>query len=110
VTFAAEEPIQGFSDCNRFGFHGAVTGRNGEGKPGVQIVVWMERAELLAMSSTDEAGHYAIVIDEQPSARKLWVQVFENDLPVSSSVVLETQIDCQVGYQIFQIDWRQVAQ
>jgi hypothetical protein len=107
VNFVAEEPIKGYSDCNRYGFRGVVKKGNGDGQRDVQIVVWQENAGLLALSSTDETGKYALVIDGLPAERKLWVQVFENDLPVSLPVFLETQIDCQSGYQIYEIDWQQ---
>ena len=108
ITYTAVEPIKGFSDCNGYGFRGVVRKSNGDGQGGIQIVVWQENAGLLALSDTDEAGIYSIAIDEQPAHRKLWVQVFEDDLPVSLPVFLETQIDCQNGYQIYQIDWQQV--
>ena len=32
----------------------------------------------------------------------------ENDLPVSQPVVVETQIDCQNGFQVYQIDWHKI--
>ncbi len=85
-----------------------ISDSNGDGQDGIQIVVWQENAGLLALSDTDEAGGYSIVIDEQPARRKLWVQVFQDDLPVSQPVFLETQTDCQNGYQIYQVDWKQV--
>ena len=94
--------------CERYGFWGKVLASNGIQLQGVQIVVWEGQAGLLALSTTDAEGNYLIEIEAEPAQRKLWVQVFENDLPVSQPVVVETQIDCQNGFQVYQIDWRKV--
>ena len=108
IRFTAEEPIKGFSDCDRYGFWGKVLSSNGTQLRGVQIVVWEGQAGLLALSSTDAEGSYLIEIEAKPAQRKLWLQVFENDLPVSQPVIVETQPDCQDGFQVYQIDWRKI--
>ena len=107
IVFMAEEPIRGFSDCNKFGFWGRVSTSNESRLQGVQIVLWESQAGLLALSNTDTDGGYLIEIEGEPAQRKLWVQVFEGDLPVSEPVFVETQSDCQNGFQVFQLDWRQ---
>jgi len=108
IAFTAEEPIKGFSDCGKYGFWGKVLASNGTQLQGVQIVVWEGQAGLLALSNTDTEGSYLIEIEAEPAQRKLWLQVFEDDLPVSQPVFVETQIDCQNGFQIYQIDWRKI--
>jgi hypothetical protein len=108
VIFAAEEPIKGFSNCNSFGFRGLLTTSNGNRLQGVQIVVWEDQIGLLALNNTDAEGNYLIEIDDSPAQHTLWVQIYENDLPVSRPVFIETQIDCQNGFQVYQIDWRRI--
>jgi hypothetical protein len=110
VSFAAEEPIKGFSNCEAYGFKGVVTTGDGDRLPDVQIVVWEDQAGLLALNSTDMNGSYLIEVEDKPAQRKLWVQVYENDLPVSKPVLVETQIDCRNGFQFYQINWREVGQ
>ena len=109
VIFAAKDPMQGFSNCTHYGFKGVVTAGNGKRLQGVQIVVWEDKAGLLALSNTDATGNYLIDIEAKSAQRKLWIQVFEDDLPVSQPVFVETQIDCQTGFQFYQIDWQQVS-
>ena len=104
----AEEPIKGFSDCNKYGFWGRVSAGNGSRLQGVQIVVWESQAGLLALSNTDVEGNYLIEIEGEPVQRKLWAQVFESDLPLSEPILVETQSDCQNGFQMFQLDWRKI--
>jgi hypothetical protein len=108
IKFIPEEPIQGFSNCSGYGLKGAAMTGNGERLQGVQIVVWEERVGLLGLNTTDEEGNYLIEIADEPAPHRLWVQVYENDLPVSEPVLVETQIDCQLGFQVYQINWQRV--
>jgi len=71
-------------------------------------VVWEKQAGLLALGTTDTEGNYLIEIEGDPAQRKLWVQIYENDLPVSQPVFVETHIDCQTGFQFYQIDWHKI--
>ena len=109
IVYIASEPIQGYSSCTTFGFKGVVTESNGTGLQNVQVVVWEEQAGLLALTGTDNEGNYLIEILEKPATRKLWVQIFENDVPVSQPVLVETQPDCQNGFQIYKIDWQKTV-
>jgi len=108
ISFKAKEPIKGFSDCQKFGFKGSVTGGNGKRLQGVQIVVWDDQNGLLALKNSDAEGNYLITLADEPARHRLWVQVYENDLPVSRPVFVETNIDCQNGFQIYQIDWQKL--
>ena len=83
VVFMAEEPIKGFSDCDKYGFWGKALTRNGTRLQGVQVVVWEGQTGLVALDTTDAEGSYLIEIEDEPAQRKLWLQVFENDVPVS---------------------------
>lgn len=109
IAYTAQEPIKGYPDCNAFGFYGLVTDSNGNGLQNVQIVVWEAESGLLALNSTDAAGNYSIEIEKPPAHYKLWVQVFEDDVPVSQPVFLETQIDCTNGFQIYQLNWQEIT-
>jgi hypothetical protein len=110
IDFVAQEPIKGFSNCQEFGVMGTVTTGNGKRLQGVQIVVWEDKAGLLGLDSSDAEGRYGIAITAAtPTLHKLWVQVYENDLPVSEAVLVETQIDCQIGFQVYEIDWLRVT-
>jgi hypothetical protein len=110
IKFSPVEPIQGFSSCNSYGVKGVVTARNGNRLQGVQIVVWQDQTGLLALNVTDAEGNYSIEIAGEPTLRQLWIQVYENDLPVSEPVLIETQIDCQIGFQIYQLDWQSTVE
>jgi hypothetical protein len=106
IKFVPVEPIKGFSSCSSYGVKGTTTNRNGDPLQGVQIVVWEDQAGLLALRLTDPGGAYLIEMIAEPAPRRLWVQIYENDLSVSEPVFVETQIDCQHGFQIYQIDWQ----
>jgi hypothetical protein len=110
VKFVPVEPIKGFSNCQHYGFKGVVSGRNGTRLQGVQLVAWEDKVGLLALGSTDQGGSYVIEVAAQPGPHKLWLQVFENDVPVSEAVAVETQINCQTGFQIYQVDWQETAE
>lgn len=110
VIFAAQEPLKGFSSCTRYGFKGSVTTSNGTDLKGVQIVVWEDETGFLALDTTDANGHYSIEIQDAPARRKLWVQIYQHDIPVSLPVLVETHVDCQTGFQIYQIDWQQATE
>lgn len=109
LLFTAQEPITGFSSCATYGFKGRVTAGNGSGLQGVQIVVWQNKQELLALDTTNAEGNYSIEIKDPPALRKLWIQIYQNDEPVSLPVFVETQIDCQNGFQLFQVDWQEAT-
>jgi hypothetical protein len=109
VKFLPSKPIKGFPNCTHYGFKGVVSDRNGKRLQGVQIVAWEDKVGLLALTSTDSGGSYLIEIEAQPSLHKLWAQVFENDVPISEAVAVETQINCQTGFQIYQVDWQEIA-
>ncbi|MEM7348759.1 MAG: hypothetical protein AAF485_31395 [Chloroflexota bacterium] len=108
--FVAQTPIQGYSDCDIYGFYGQVVGTQGEFLTDVQVVIWEESAVLLALDSTDDKGRYQIKITDQRQARNLWVQLYQDDVPVSDPLSLETQADCQSGFQIYQIDWQALSE
>ena len=109
VKFVPQEPIQGFSNCNSYGFRGQVTNPQNNPLAGFQVVVWQdEGGGLLALDTTDQKGTYAIQIQAKPAQRELWVQLYQDDSPVSEPILLKTQIDCQNGFQIFQLNWQEV--
>lgn len=105
-AFAAEQPVQGFSNCSKYGFWGVVADAAGGYAAGVQVVVWEDRVGLLAMGTTDARGNYRIELEGAPALRKLWLQLYRNDMPVSEPALLQTQIDCRQGFQMYQVDWR----
>lgn len=108
VKFVPVESIKGFSNCEHYGFKGVVSDRNGIRLQGVQLVAWEDKIGLLDLSHTDAGGSYFIEAEAKPGLHKLWIQVFENDVPVSEAVEVETQINCQTGFQIYQVDWQEV--
>lgn len=109
VSFEPQEPIQGFSNCDSYGFRGQVTNSQDSPLAGFQVVVWRDAGGgLLALDTTDQNGAYAIQIQAKPAARALWVQLYKDDSPVSEPILLKTQIDCQNGFQIFQLNWQEL--
>jgi hypothetical protein len=109
VKFIPEEPIKGFSSCNSFGFKGKVTTGLDHPLAKIQAVVWSEESGgLLALDTTGTDGLYSIEIQAEPAQRNLWVQLYQNDSPVSEPVQVKTHIDCRTGYQIFQINWHEL--
>ncbi len=110
VVFTAEKPIKGFGNCARYGVKGVVIAANGDRLGGVQITLWAEGVGLVALSHSDAGGSYAIEINDKPARRKLWVQVYQNDLPVSDPLSVETELDCHKGQQIFQVNWREKSE
>ncbi|MCB0212240.1 MAG: hypothetical protein KDJ52_23060 [Anaerolineae bacterium] len=109
VYFTVEEPIEGFSNCEQYGFYGVV--KNGHETPlqGVQVVVWDNQAGLVALSTVNTTGNYQLELELLPSHQKLWVQIYENDLPVSQPLLVEPNIDCQIGFQVYEINWQQLV-
>lgn len=108
VKFIARKPVKGFSNCRAYGFKGVVEAKDGGRLPGIQVVVWRDRGGgLLALATTDRRGLYSIEVKDKPAQRKLWVQIYQNDIPVSEPLLVKTQLDCQNGFQIFQIDWQE---
>jgi len=77
---------------------------------GVQVVVWDDMSGLVALDTTGPDGAYRLAIKGKAAVRNLWVQIYENDLPVSEPVFMQTQIDCEHGFQMYQVNWRQLAQ
>ena len=110
ALFAVQKPIQGSADCNTTGFKGMVRAGNGDRLAGIQVIVWEEGVGLIAVDTTDAGGAYKIELNDKPSSRKFWVQVYQNDVPASEPLSIETQADCRKGYQIFQINWRAKSQ
>ena len=108
AAFAAEQPVQGFSNCSKYGFWGVVTETAGDDATGVQVVVWEDQVGLLAMGTTDVQGNYRIELEGAPAQRKLWLQLYRNDVPVSAPALLQTQVDCRQGFQMYQVDWREI--
>jgi hypothetical protein len=109
VKFAPAEPIKGFPNCDSYGFKGVVSDRNGKRLQGVQIVAWEDKVGLLNLTNTDTGGSYLIEVEAEPGLHKVWVQVFENDIPVSEAVAVETQINCETGFQIYQVNWQEIS-
>jgi hypothetical protein len=108
VTFVAREPIRGFVDCEEHGFRGVVRTVNNENLAGVQVVLWKDEIQLVAMETTDVSGIYQIKVPGKPASPKFWIQLYQADRPVSAPLLLEIQPDCQQqGYQIYQIDWQE---
>jgi hypothetical protein len=110
VVFTAEKPIKGLANCAKYGVKGVVTAANGDRLEGVQITLWAEGVGLVELTDTDAGGSYAIEIKDKPAQRKLWVQVYQNDLPVSDPLSVETELDCRKGRQIFQVNWREKSE
>jgi hypothetical protein len=109
LKFIPDEPIKGFSSCNSFGFKGKTTTSLGDPLAQAQVVVWAEESGgLLALDTTGTDGTYSIEIQSKPAQRNLWVQLYQNDIPVSDPVQVKTHIDCQNGYQIYQINWHEL--
>lgn len=107
IDYTVEEPIAGFSDCERYGFQGVVLDRHGEPLQGVQIVVWDNQTGLVSLTTTGSQGAYLIELEQLPPHQKLWIQIFANDLPVAQPLLVEPNVDCQTGYQVYQVNWRQ---
>jgi hypothetical protein len=106
AVFAAQKPIKGLADCDASGFKGIVSASNGDRLEGIQVIVWEEGVGLVAVDTTDAGGTYQIEMKDKPSQRKFWVQVYQNDVPASEPLSVETQADCRKGFQIYQINWR----
>lgn len=110
IEFMAEEPITGLSNCNVYGVEGVIQTDKGQGLSNTQVVIWDEATGLLDLGVTDSTGRYRIDLEGDLALHKLWVQVFNDDQPVSQPVRVEPQLDCQHGFQIFLINWRRTAQ
>jgi hypothetical protein len=110
VVFTAQKPIKSFAHCNKYGAKGVVTTANGDRLAGVQLTLWEEGVGLVALKASDAGGSYLIEIEAKPTRRKLWVQVYQNDLPVSDPLAVETAADCGQGPQIFQINWQEKSE
>jgi hypothetical protein len=110
ALFAPQQPIKGLADCDASGFKGLVTAGNGDPLAGIQIIIWEEGVGLVAVDTTNAQGVYTIELDEDPAQRKFWVQVYQNDVPASEPLSVETQTDCRKGFQVYQINWRAKAE
>ena len=106
LIYAAQDPIVGFSSCTSYGFKGNVAVDDKQEVKDIEVIIWEDQAELFGLDTLDEAGNYAFEVSDSPTQRRFWVQVFENDVPVSEAVSVEIQPDCQEGFQIYQVDWR----
>lgn len=108
IRYTALEPITGYSNCRSIGLKGAVQAGNGTGTQNVQVVVWDDNAGLLDLASIESGGRYRLDLPGTPTPQRLWVQLFEDDQPVSQPVIVQTQLDCEQGLQVFEIDWEKV--
>ena len=108
ILFVPEEPVQGYANCEIYGFKGTVSGDRNVALAGLQVVVWSKKAGLVALDTIKADGSYLIEVQAEPAERQLWVQVYQNDVPVSEPLFLKTHIDCQNGFQIYQINWHTV--
>lgn len=106
ARFTPEEPITGFSNCNAYGFRGRVKSGSEPYPEAVQIVIWEEGSKLLALKTIDAVGEYDLQFAGKPNLRKLWLQLYQDDVPVSAPLPFVIQADCQVGFQIYQVDWQ----
>jgi len=109
IQFVAQKPIKGYSSCTYFGVKGKVNAGNGTALQNVQIMVWSKEKGMLALTAVAAGGEYSIRLPGRPEPRQLWVQVVQNDAPVSEPVPVATQLNCQTGYQIYQVDWQRRA-
>jgi hypothetical protein len=108
IRYTAMEPITGFSNCQGIGLKGEVQTGNGMGIQNVQIVVWDDNAGLLDMTGIKVGGRYRLDLPDPLTPQRLWVQLFDDDQPISQPVVGQTQLDCEQGLQVFEIDWEKV--
>lgn len=106
VRFVPEEPVTGFSNCDAYGFRGSVKSGDEPYPKAVQVVIWEEDSKLLALETIDAAGEYNVQFAGKPELRKLWLQLYQDDVPVSTPLPLVIQVDCQNGFQIYQVDWQ----
>lgn len=104
--FTVEEPVQGFSNCEGYRFSGVVKNSNGTELQGVQVVVWDHQSGLVALNETDAQGFYRIDLESLPLHQKVWLQIYENDVPVSQPLLIEPDIGCQTGFQFYTINWQ----
>lgn len=105
-----QKPIKGSADCDTSGVKGLVTTRQGDRLAGIQVIVWEEGVGLVAADTSDDKGAYRIELKDKPTQRKFWVQVYQNDVPASEPLSVETQADCRQGFQIYQINWREKSE
>ncbi len=108
LIFGVKEPIKGFSDCERYGFNGIVRAGNGNHLAGIQVAVWEDQAGLLALDTTDASGAYLIEIQDKPAQPRLWVQLYQADIPVSDPLAVTIHLDCHNGFQVYQINWQEL--
>jgi hypothetical protein len=108
ISYNALEPITGYSNCQGTGLKGAIQTGNGTDIQDVQVVVWDDDAGLFDMASIGTNGRYRLDLPGPVMPRRLWVQLFEDDQPVSRPVPVQTQLDCEQGLQVFEIDWEKV--
>ncbi len=108
ALFELKQPPLGFVNCSEYGFHGKIESQLTD----LQVVVWADKAGLVAVETPNPNEIYRIEIKlkaSQPSSTsKFWVQLYQNDLAVSKPVLVEINHDCQHGYQIYQLNWQEV--
>lgn len=109
VKFTAKNPIRGFSDCETYGFRGIISPLTADPLPDVQVVVWTDQLLMVGLEQADVSGIYEINLADPPPTPVIWIQLYQNDLPVSQPISLEIETDCLAGYQLYQIDWQEIA-
>ncbi|RME74306.1 MAG: hypothetical protein D6784_10225 [Chloroflexi bacterium] len=108
--FIAQEPIQGYADCTRFGVRGLVQTANGQPAAGVEVMVSARQTgEQVGQSRTGPDGRYDIELEGQPRDHDLLVQLFVDHRPASEPVLAKIFVDCQNGFQIYQINWKETV-
>lgn len=108
IYFTPQQPIKGFSNCETYGFRGVIQ-ENDTSQETIQIVVWDESAALVALETADNQGSYTLEFSDEPLSRDLWLQVYQNDLPVSEPLPLKIHVDCQNGFQVYEINWQAIS-
>jgi hypothetical protein len=101
-----DAPLAG-PDCDWTGFFGTVWDATGQPQAGVQIGIWDENDNLIAISISGPDGKYERQISEKPLAGTWALRVLVDGGPASDSYAFRSDEDCRSGQQRFQIDWEQ---
>ena len=100
----------GYASCGHFGVIGLVQNQQGQPVSGVQATVWAgQTGELVALDTTGPDGTYDIELEGQPRDHDLQVQIYQSDRPVSEPVLVKIYVDCQNGFQLYRINWREIG-
>lgn len=109
IKFEAQEPIQGFANCHSYGLNGKIVSSRGQPLAQVQVVVWEDdRGALLALDTSAADGAYRISINSPPTGQNVQVQLYRADRPVSEPLLLKIYVDCENGFQIYQVNWQEL--